>query len=64
MSVLVAETPKLAAYKEERLRADFPILSPRVYGKPFVYLDNGASAQKPWAAIETAEAHTRRWVGA
>ena len=30
-----------------RLRADFPILSERPYGKPLVYLDNAASAQKP-----------------
>ena len=31
----------------ERLRADFPILSREVYGKPLVYLDNGATTQKP-----------------
>ncbi len=29
----------------ERLRADFPILSREVYGKPLVYLDNGATTQ-------------------
>jgi cysteine desulfurase / selenocysteine lyase len=33
-------------------RADFPILSRTVYGKPLVYLDNGASAQKPQAVID------------
>jgi len=31
----------------EKIRADFPILSRQVNGKPLVYLDNGASAQKP-----------------
>ena len=29
------------------IRRDFPILSREVYGKPLVYLDNAASAQKP-----------------
>jgi cysteine desulfurase / selenocysteine lyase len=36
----------------EQIRADFPILSREVNGKPLVYLDNGASAQKPRAVIE------------
>ncbi|MEZ5754497.1 MAG: cysteine desulfurase [Paracoccaceae bacterium] len=36
----------------EKIRADFPILSRQVNGKPLVYLDNGASAQKPRAVIE------------
>jgi cysteine desulfurase/selenocysteine lyase len=35
-----------------RLRADFPILSQRVYGLPLVFLDSAASAQKPRAVIE------------
>jgi cysteine desulfurase/selenocysteine lyase len=42
------------------IRADFPILSREVNGKPLVYLDNGASAQKPNVvidAINTAYAH-------
>ena len=42
------------------IRADFPILSRQVNGKPLVYLDNGASAQKPRAVIDavtTAYAH-------
>ena len=34
-------------YDVDRIRADFPILSRKVNGKPLVYLDNGASAQKP-----------------
>jgi cysteine desulfurase/selenocysteine lyase len=36
----------------ERVRQDFPILSQEVHGKPLVYLDNAASAQKPRAVIE------------
>jgi cysteine desulfurase/selenocysteine lyase len=39
-------------YDVERVRADFPILSQEVNGRPLVYLDNGASAQKPRAVIE------------
>src|SRR3954454_6732406 len=44
--------PQAGSYDVERLRADFPILSKQVYGKPLVYLDNAASAQKPRAVIE------------
>ena len=36
----------------EKLRADFPILAERPYGKPLVYLDNAASAQKPGIVLE------------
>ena len=43
-------------YDVEAIRRDFPILSRTVYGKPLVYLDNGASAQKPQAVID-AVAH-------
>ena len=39
-------------YDVERIRADFPILSREVNGKPLVYLDNGASAQKPQVVID------------
>jgi cysteine desulfurase/selenocysteine lyase len=39
-------------YDVGRLRADFPILSRQVYGKPLVYLDNAASAQKPRVVLE------------
>jgi cysteine desulfurase/selenocysteine lyase len=42
----------LAPYDVERIRADFPILAERPYGKPLVYLDNAASAQKPKAVID------------
>ena len=36
----------------DRIRYDFPILKREVYGKPLVYLDNAASAQKPKAVID------------
>lgn len=39
----------------ERIRADFPILFRTVYGKPLVYLDNGASAQKPRAVLDAIQ---------
>ncbi|RBO54502.1 cysteine desulfurase [Rhodovulum sp. BSW8] len=39
-------------YDVHKIRADFPILSRQVNGKPLVYLDNGASAQKPQAVID------------
>ena len=41
-----------APYDVMRVREDFPILGRSVNGKPLVYLDNGASAQKPKAVIE------------
>ncbi|OLD63313.1 MAG: cysteine sulfinate desulfinase [Acidobacteria bacterium 13_1_40CM_2_68_5] len=42
-----------AAFDVERVRADFPILRQTVFGKPLVYLDNAATAQKPRAVIDT-----------
>src|ERR1700761_3395505 len=39
-------------YDVNRIRADFPILDMKVYGKPLVYLDNAASAQKPQAVLD------------
>src|ERR1041385_2108496 len=40
------------AFDVQRIRRDFPILSTRVRGKPLIYLDNGATTQKPTAMIE------------
>lgn len=39
-------------FEVEKIRAEFPILGQKVYGKPLVYLDNGATAQKPRCVIE------------
>ncbi len=44
-----------AAYDVETIRTDFPILFREVYGKPLVYLDNGASAQKPRSVLEAID---------
>lgn len=38
-----------------KIREDFPILSREVYGKPLVYFDNGATAQKPRVVIEAVD---------
>ena len=40
----------------EKIRGEFPILSRRVYGKPLVYLDSGATAHKPRCVIEQVDA--------
>src|SRR5439155_25117859 len=40
------------SYDVHRVRADFPILHTKSHGKPLVYLDNGATTQKPRAVIE------------
>ena len=42
-----------ASFDAEKARADFEILSRQVYGKPLVYLDSGASAQKPRVVLDT-----------
>ena len=44
------------SYDVARVREDFPALSLKVYGKPLVYLDNAASAQKPNAVLERMNA--------
>src|SRR6185312_11352760 len=41
-----------AAFDPAIVRKDFPILAREVYGKPLVYLDNGASAQKPRVVLD------------
>ena len=44
-----------ASFDVASIRADFPILFRDVYGKPLVYLDNGASAQKPRSVLDAME---------
>jgi len=39
-------------YDIQKIRSDFPILSREVYGKPLVYLDNGATTQKPCQVVD------------
>jgi cysteine desulfurase / selenocysteine lyase len=45
----------------EKIRADFPILQEQVNGKPLVYLDNAATAQKPIQVIETLDNYYREY---
>lgn len=39
-------------YDIQKIREDFPILDREVYGKPLIYLDNGATTQKPRQVVE------------
>ena len=41
-----------SGFDAEKVRADFPVLQQQVNGKPLVYLDNGATSQKPQAVID------------
>jgi cysteine desulfurase/selenocysteine lyase len=50
-----------ADFEVERWRHDFPVLGSRVYGKPLVYLDNGATTQKPNAVIEAEREYYREY---
>ena len=53
MALKAVETPGAAqAFDAMRARADFPILEQQVYGRPLVFLDSAASAQKPRAVID------------
>ena len=48
-----APSTPVAAFDVDAIRAEFPILGREVNGRPLVYLDNGASAQKPRAVLDT-----------
>jgi cysteine desulfurase / selenocysteine lyase len=50
------QTTSSSAYDVNRIRSDFPILAMPVYGKPLVYLDNAASAQKPRVVLDRLDA--------
>src|SRR5579872_1427513 len=41
-----------AAFDVERVREDFPVLKQKIHGKPLVYFDSAATAQKPFAVID------------
>src|ERR1700675_2263241 len=59
MTILTPSAKELSAvrapYDIDAIRADFPILARKVHGKPLVYLDNGASAQKPKVVLGTIQ---------
>jgi cysteine desulfurase / selenocysteine lyase len=44
----------------EEIRGEFPILGREIHGRPLAYLDNGATAQKPLAVIETLDRYWRQ----
>lgn len=46
-------------FNVEKVRADFPILNEQIHGKPLVYLDNAATAQKPKQVIERLDTYYR-----
>src|SRR3569833_2311423 len=53
---------KIGSYDVARIRVDFPALAMQVYGKPLVYLDNAASAQKPQGVLDRlTKAYTREY---
>jgi cysteine desulfurase/selenocysteine lyase len=52
MDVTALDRPAARRFNVEAVRADFPILAREVYGKPLVYLDNAASAQKPRQVLD------------
>jgi cysteine desulfurase/selenocysteine lyase len=49
----------VASFDVEKVRAEFPILSERVHGKPLVYLDSANTSQKPLAVLEAMDAYYR-----
>ncbi|TAN51302.1 MAG: cysteine desulfurase [Methylococcaceae bacterium] len=50
----------MSNYDVQALRRDFPLLHQSVHGKPLVYLDNAATAQKPQAVIDAIEHYYRQ----
>lgn len=50
-----AASPPVRGFDVQRVRGDFPILSTKAHGKPLVYLDNGATTQKPAVVIEALD---------
>ena len=56
-----ASKSAVATFDVESVRADFPVLQREVHGKPLVYLDTAASAQRPLAVIEAVEGFYRNY---
>ena len=52
MNVMTRPAASAADFDIDRIRADFPILSQKIRGKPLVFLDSAASAQKPRVVID------------
>ena len=59
MTITTAMPGLTPAFDVDAIRSDFPILGRKVNGQPLVYLDNGATAQKPSAVIDTIDRYYR-----
>ncbi|WP_299314378.1 aminotransferase class V-fold PLP-dependent enzyme, partial [uncultured Halomonas sp.] len=57
MTNLAARVPESPVLDVAAIRADFPILSRQVHGRPLVYLDNAATSQTPRQVIEAFDAY-------
>jgi len=57
MNEAAARTPQML--DTEQVRRDFPALNQSVNGKPLIYLDNAASAQKPEAVLDAMDRYYR-----
>ncbi len=55
----MAKSVNPSAFSVDAVRKDFPILAEEINGKPLVYLDNGASAQKPSAVLDAMDRYYR-----
>lgn len=51
----IVATPNTPLFDVENLRKDFPILATKVHAKPLIYLDNGATAQKPKQVLDAIQ---------
>jgi len=60
VTTTAVKTAPTRPYDVARIRDDFPILRETAYGKPLVYLDNAATAQKPRQVIEAIDAFYRQ----
>jgi cysteine desulfurase/selenocysteine lyase len=50
---MMTNKPEALSFNVDEIRKDFPILSEKVFDKPLIYLDNGATTQKPRVVIDT-----------
>ena len=55
-----AQPTPSTVFDVQRVRADFPLLTRSVHGKPLVYFDNANTSQKPASVIEAMDKHYRR----
>ena len=53
MARIITTKKTIVNFDITNIRKDFPVLSQQVYGKPLVYMDNGATTQKPQIVIDT-----------